>query len=559
MRNKWQILIAIFTLVIIQNCIVTEKHGPKVITGNIKANVVASSAENYNFPEQTPEFLASTSNCGICFSGGGTRSLSASMGQMRGLEQLGILRYARYISCVSGGSWASAVYTYYKSGASDDRELLGVDPSSEERGTWKLSDWSSSLKNSNLAYPATADFEKTIAVYLLEGPEDMAWINAVRDTFFKPFGLDENNFFSLDSSTVTKILNENKLLQPDWNSSNFDIPKEGRPYLIVNGTLLWPVELEDLDKVDRVLVQFTPLYVGNPFALTLKVKHDWPLKDQSLNTGGGVLDTFAFGSSGPDAASGAWLEMPAQYGAFTIWHASGISSAAYGYDEAKTDIKVFLPRENYWAVTDSEGSRSISKNRYFSDGGNLENFGIMAMLQRQVKKIVVFVNSETALKKNGENIIIDSDIAPLFGLDNAKFPNNQVFEPGGYTTLSNKLWDAYSKGGLAMANESYTTIRNDWFGIPEYDVEVLWVYNAPVKDWIKQLNHEVKKAIQSGIKGEQPLKDFPNYKTIGENWLKLIQLKPEQVSLLADMFSWSIYENRTVFKQFLAPVLAPVQ
>jgi|APSaa5957512622_1039677.scaffolds.fasta_scaffold29035_1 hypothetical protein len=553
MRNRWQILIAFFALVIIQNCTTLEKHGPKIITGKIKSNVVASSGKNYNFPEQTPAFLASTSNCGICFSGGGTRSLSASMGQMRGLEQLGILQNARYISCVSGGSWASAVYTYYKSGASDDRELLGVDPSQKERKTWKLSDWSSSLKKSNLAYPATADFEKTIAEYLIEGPEDMAWINAVRDTFFKPFGLDENNFFSLDSSTVTEILNENKSLQPDWNSSNFDIPKEGRPYLIVNGTLLWPVELEDLDKVKRVLIQFTPLYIGNPFALTLKVRHHW-FKNQYLNTGGGLLDTFAFGSSGPDAAPGDWIEMPAQYRTFTIWHASGISSAAYGYDESKTDIKGLLPRENYWAITDSEKSQTVSKNQYFSDGGNLENFGIMALLQREVKKIIVFVNSGTALKKDGENITIDSDIAPLFGLDDAKFPNNQVFVSDGYSSLANKLWDTYSKGGLAIAKECYTTKPNNWFGIPEYEVEVLWVYNAPVQDWINQLSPEIQSTIHKGIEGKQPLKGFPNYKTIGENWLKLIQLKPEQVSLIADMFSWSIQKNSTIFEQFLAPV-----
>ncbi|MBT3879185.1 MAG: hypothetical protein HON76_00485 [Candidatus Scalindua sp.] len=554
MKNISQILIAVFTLVIIQNCTTTDKHGPKTITGNIKANVVASSGTNFNFPEQTPEFLSATSNCGICFSGGGTRSLSASMGQMRGLEQLGILTNARYISCVSGGSWASAVFTYYKSGASDDRELLGVDPTLEERKTWKLSNWNSSLKHSNLAYPATVDFEKTLGDYILKGPEEMAWIYAVRDTFFKPFGLDDNNFFSLDNSTVADILNENKALQPDWDSSDFDLPREERPYLIVNGTLLWPIELEDLGKVYRVLVQFTPLYVGNPFALTLKAKDDWVVKDQLLNTGGGVLDTFAFGSSGPEAAPGSWLEMPGPSEAFTIWHASGISSAAYGFDEAKTDIRLLLPRENYWAVTDSEKSLSVSENQCFSDGGNLENFGIMAMLQRQVKKIIVFVNSGTALKKDEEGITIDSDVAPLFGLANSKFSNNRVFDSGGYTTLTNKLWDAYSNGGLAMAKESYTTIPNVWFGIPEYEVEVLWVYNAPVQDWIKQLSTKVQRAVKSGIKGEQPLKDFPNYKTVGENWLQLIKLYPEQVSLIADMFSWSIQQNSTKFEEFLAPV-----
>lgn len=75
----------------------------------IKATVTASSNNHYNFPEQTTDFLASTTNCGICFSGGGTRAMSAAMGQMRGLNNLGVLKNARYISCVSGGSWASAI------------------------------------------------------------------------------------------------------------------------------------------------------------------------------------------------------------------------------------------------------------------------------------------------------------------------------------------------------------------------------------------------------------------------------------------------------------------
>ena len=63
---------------------------------------------------------------------------------------------------------------------------------------------------------------------------------------------------------------------------------------------MWPIELGHT--VNRVLVQFTPLYTGNPYALQLEEDHIFH-KPTDQNTGGGVLDNYAFGSSGPDAAA----------------------------------------------------------------------------------------------------------------------------------------------------------------------------------------------------------------------------------------------------------------
>ena len=55
---------------------------------------------------------------GICFSGGGSRALTCAWGQLIGLSQLkwengkSLLDEVRYISSVSGGSWASVLYTF---------------------------------------------------------------------------------------------------------------------------------------------------------------------------------------------------------------------------------------------------------------------------------------------------------------------------------------------------------------------------------------------------------------------------------------------------------------
>lgn len=57
-------------------------------------------------------------NLAVCFSGGGSRALTCAWGQLLGLSLLTdptatpLLNQARYISSVSGGSWAAVLYTF---------------------------------------------------------------------------------------------------------------------------------------------------------------------------------------------------------------------------------------------------------------------------------------------------------------------------------------------------------------------------------------------------------------------------------------------------------------
>ena len=67
---------------------------------------------DFAFPEQgDPEFstsrLMDRPNLGLAFSGGGTRSASATLGQLRGLQQIGLLDKVRYYSCISGSSFTA--------------------------------------------------------------------------------------------------------------------------------------------------------------------------------------------------------------------------------------------------------------------------------------------------------------------------------------------------------------------------------------------------------------------------------------------------------------------
>jgi hypothetical protein len=188
-----------------------------------------------------------------------------------------------------------------------------------------------------------------------------------------------------------------------------------------------------------------------------------------------------------------------------------------------------------------------------ADGGALDNTGLMALLQRQVKSIVVFINSEVPTSKSNNKVIIDRDIAPLFGVDNTELPNNTVFEASAYDDLLENLWETNKvNGGLCLHRQSYTTLENNWFGTPSYAVDILWVYNSPVEKWIQSLSKEMQKTVRYGVKGFGELSHFPNYKTIGEEFLHMVELTSAQVSCIADMHAWSIEQNSTIFNAMLS-------
>ena len=62
-----------------------------------------------------------TIRTGVCFSGGGSRALSFTLGVLRALESLKLIPHVDAISSVSGGTWASAIYMFAKDVSVEDR------------------------------------------------------------------------------------------------------------------------------------------------------------------------------------------------------------------------------------------------------------------------------------------------------------------------------------------------------------------------------------------------------------------------------------------------------
>lgn len=544
----------------------------------LKTKVWISDGTKFKFPEQVKQ------NTGICFIGGGTRALTGAMGALRGLTQLKLIKNIGYISCVSGGSWASTAYCYYNSGAKDDDEFLGP---ITEPGDITM-DSLENLDQNCLGHTATTSLRDKLIKLMPKVPENELWLTAISEVYFQPFGIyspDQPAYFSLDEDTVMDIKKRNPILAGAvFNTVRIpEKPDNKRPFLVIDSTLMGPNELALFSEETVVTFQYTPLYVGSPLYKEVTY-HSQKQGDKTLPVGGGFIEPFAFG--GPEPAKPpvkGTLTVPKPEKPFALANASGASSAAYaGFVEEisvpKTirkigklikkilgfskglKLKNLAPQELYWPVT--KKADTPAKLFDYGDGAVIDNTGMLALLQRKVKNIIVFLNTSTKLDvdfdpanppKKGD---VASDMSSLFGYPFAATnENNQVFKKSDFTTVVGNLQDAKRNGKTLITACDLEVQQNDWWGIAgNWTVKVCWIYLDRVSSWEEQLPKDIQKEIKKGNRHHfkhGKFKHFPNYKTVDENFLDLVELTPRQVNLLADLCCWNVLQNADTIKNML--------
>ena len=220
------------------------------------------------------------------------------------------------------------------------------------------------------------------------------------------------------------------------------------------------------------------------------------------------------------------------------------------------------PRQQYWKVPTIGGMLPISGDRMFGDGGNLENLGAITLMQRNVNKLVIFVNTDTKFNEKYDIKTfptptakdVSSDILTLFGViakGSEDMYQNQVFPESDLNDLMTKFVNAKKNGHSLIAQTSHTTLRNDWWGIPAgRQIEIVWVYNENANDYLKQLEWEIRDQIKD-LDGAPDFPHFPHYKTVMENTGRLVELSAQQINLLYQFSAWTVYSNSDKF-QFLA-------
>ncbi len=545
----------------------------------LDASLLPSSAQQAELPELSPLSNAQLGPpwAGICFSGGGSRALSAAMGQLRGLAASGQLAQYGWMSTVSGGTWAGTIWNWAEASISDET-LLG--PYVADPGALR---WDSGGPGVNLGLldphaigsaatrvGVTELLNQALAL-LGEGVSiSEVWPRAIGALILEPFGLGDSpqRYF-----TWTPWWLQNAVLRynPKLAASDFVTTRPNRPYLITNSTLFYPPTppvlgggVAGAHRHAAVAaawetgyeVESTPIGVGIPPAFP-NAGAPSPGNPGSADLGGGWIDSFAMGSVAPSKiGADRRFKVPTPANRFRLSDLAGLSSLAYAYDVIAEAHRLgihalddLIPTVQYWPVFRASAQpRNAARPYLFGDGGNLENQGIMPLLRRSLKKILAFVNTETQLSVYGpkNEVIVDSDLPPLFGLEwsaaqgqyvpispSSPFRFNQVFDRATFDDLRAQLWSGASSGNVAKAvQKNVTVLPNPHYGVPAGTVDLTWVYLNPVKNWYDQLHDTVRAAMDL-----EPWNywTFPNYGTVDQ-----LHLDARQVNLLGHLASWNV-------------------
>jgi len=416
----------------------------------------------------------------VCFSGGGSRALSCALGQLSGLRSIknpndparSVLDSIPYVSSVSGGSWASVLYTFLPTTISDDEFLITVVQPD------KLVKHAPSLETAeNVCYmapnclgnapgrfnaEAIAHVVYTLFQWGLFWSSDKAswwWIAVVGELILKPFGLYDatysqsvnyiqpSTFFSLSGKYVQDAITRNN---PSLTPDQF-YPSRRSYRLFVNFNVMQDYTVA---ATAQIPVQAMPTVTSVPGRSP----------DGSI-VGGGSAESFGFTSTlvgpGNPAKQFAAVALLRRYSLCDI---AGCSSAFYAdvlldyidkylADQLEGEIVTYLvkrgwsksiaqaiasaiisalkafandeaghtiPKYNFWPVNATQQNPPPNTTYGFSDGGNFDNTGILGVLaQTATDRIIAFVNSQEPISVYGSSnpplVQVSGQIALLFG------------------------------------------------------------------------------------------------------------------------------------------------
>jgi hypothetical protein len=286
-------------------------------------------------------------NVGVCLSGGGSRALTAGMGQLRALSYLTLngqplLSQVKALSTVSGGSWLGVPFEFLRASGPTDAAYLGTyntDPGSVTPAQL------GQLPAGNAGVPITSDFFMpemlALEAYLLyrfeSVPANMLWQTVIALNILSAYGLyaagthlAPADMFSYDQASLAQITTANPNLASETAYLFADQAagasgRMRRPYLICNmGMFLTEPNTPQTGVELLAPVQATPFFtgiVGTPTGVDAN----------GLTPGGGGVASFAFNSiyvSTSGSGSSATVKA-AQLRQWSLTDIVGTSSAFY--------------------------------------------------------------------------------------------------------------------------------------------------------------------------------------------------------------------------------------
>ncbi len=604
---------------------------------------------------------SSKANIGFCFSGGGSRALTCAWGQLLGLKALDLISSARYISSVSGGTWASAVYNYLPDHISDD-ELLGAYYSPENlsltggSGKMNVNELSEySLGKAPLGMDIGVLLFSTGIFLLSHEKPDYKWLWAyiVGEFVLEPFGLrsegseawESSKFFSLSENYAKKNFPESSPPLDD-----FFFLRQGRPFHIINDNIMEKVNVagKEAPNIVQLPNQITPVSGGaqgqtpdnviigggsvesygysstlnqssaisSPVDIT--IDKPYSLIDTVSTSSAFFADTIASlfkeHISDPDKRKvlinniDSNLKSRQREILFSKADIEGVLLENFDLrgiienilEDIVTDLSLdeIIPTYNYWPVCEE----SINKQTEYTDGGTLDNTGVLGMLAQTDTGsdtqdpiyLVVFDNTSTVLQKKNGNIVAASQVAPLFGIDfddhtgssqpftqsqqnpelkefkatslTAIFDNNEVSPSNTpFSILVNGLYNASCgtpKGETpndadvctnpAFYEITLKTIENSLANVSAGRVvNMLYIQNAKILNWQNKigdtdLKNQIIEGQNESINPFKSFKDFPYYSTAFK-----IGLLQKESNALSQMWAWALSDDQSTLKDKL--------
>ena len=490
-------------------------------------------------PEQRPGVLReSLPQTAVCFSGGGTRSMVAAIGQLRGLAAMGMLDRVGYVSCVSGSAWAVVPFLF----AADGAGRLGAVTPPRQLTLEHLEH----VSPGSLLAPVSASFRDRLVA--LDGdptvPPDQIWCRAVGEMFLGPHGLYDVTRPVPFGPAVGSLA---RALATPGENGPCHRPARVHPFPVVHTTLNWP-EVRAAGQ-HRLAFEHTPLYVGAPGRRELSAP------DGVMRTVGGTyLEPTAFNgepAGGGDGADG-WVDVVPASRPFTLADMIGASSALYTPDRAASGY----PHARYRTVPPpATGPHTV--NDLFTDGGDVDTHALLGMLRRRIPAIVIFLNTIWPLDPDYDHGVwpeagqLDPGLAPLFGQPSVQWSNNHVFPRAAFREVVDAWQQDQRQGRPLVASTRVPVLSNPWWGIAGgWEVSVCWVYNDRAADWESVLPPKTR-TLFAAEEADSLIARFPHYRTIGQNPGALTRLTPVQANLLADLAGWGVLESADVVRDVL--------
>uniref|UniRef100_A0A7S3MCL6 PNPLA domain-containing protein n=1 Tax=Spumella elongata TaxID=89044 RepID=A0A7S3MCL6_9STRA len=534
-----------------------------------------------DFPEVG--LLSAKPNTAIAFSGGGSRAFSSAMGYLAALRDLDLLKNVRYIGGISGGAWATMVYTYQQKGTTDD-VFLGEIIQPKHIRYEKLKDMDPACARNLVAQDVVKIGLKAYKDKTVTTVAD-AWAYGVSKVFLEPIGVNPNTRFSWNADSASDIKSRN----PELASETILLPADiNRPYPIIGTTFVGPKDgAPYMPKTQNYsLIEISPLYVGSAKSLDVNFKSiEKPFKKPQTVRVGGFVEPFGVASAG-GAAPATGLPTDANSGTLTVPAPKRIldlaqSLAATSYAPGTLLESLGIPKLaeglsmhfDYWSPTSATPSLDTVM---LGDGGSYENIPLISFLQRRVPKIVLFFMSTIPLQPFQDwNVTSDpqayehitDDLAAFFGAIDYKlkrfedrtyeYEKDQVFALDDFNRVALGLQTAQQAGNGIIASFNLTTVQNDWWGIPAgLEVEVTFSYLGRLSQWESQLSAEMQKLLVpadaesaadlSVDVSSGPFKGFPHFPSSAGN------MEAEKANILADLAGWSVLQHKELFQRMLA-------